>query len=231
MKKERAMARQARIVVAGWPHHVTQRGNRRQRVFFEERDYQAYLWHLGETCRRFGAAVWAYCLMPNHVHLVLLPKCRAALARSVGSTHHRYTWRINHHRGWCGHLWQDRFYSTAMDQGHLLAAVRYVELNPVRAGLVGEAAAWPWSSARHHLGQSADGLLSPGGLADLIGDWQAYLEGPEEPHQAETLRYHTRSGWPLGSDTAIAMLERELGRHLRPRVMGRPRKGEIGVPA
>ena len=114
------MARQARIVVAGWPHHVTQRGNRRQRVFFEERDYQAYLWHLGETCRRFGAAVWAYCLMPNHVHLVLLPKCRAALARSVGSTHHRYTWRINHHRGWCGHLWQDRFYSTAMDQGHLL---------------------------------------------------------------------------------------------------------------
>ncbi len=218
------MPRQPRIVVAGWPHHVTQRGNRRQQVFFGERDYQAYLRYLGEGCRRFGAAIWAYCLMPNHVHLVLVPKSQVALARSVSSAHHRYAWRTNRRRDWCGHLWQSRFYSTAMDQGHLLAAVRYVELNPVRAGLVGEAAAWPWSSARHHLGRSADGLLSPGVLEDLVGDWQTYLQGPKEPQEDEALRRHTRNGWPLGSETAIARLERELGRRLRPGSRGRPRK-------
>ncbi len=217
------MTRQARIVVAGWPHHVTQRGNRRQQVFFEANDYQAYLRHLGEGCRRFGAVVWAYCLMPNHVHLVLVPECQAALARCVGSAHHRYAWRTNRRHDWCGHLWQNRFYSTAMDQGHLLAAARYVELNPVRAGLVDEAAAWPWSSARHHLGQSTDGLLSPGVLEDLVEDWQAYLAGPEEPRETETLRRHTRSGWPLGSEQVLARLERDLGRRLRPGSMGRPR--------
>ncbi|MAG95904.1 MAG: transposase [Alphaproteobacteria bacterium] len=220
------MARQARIVVPGWPHHVTQRGNRRQRVFFEHRDFQAYRNHLGEACRRFGAAVWAYCLMPNHVHLVLVPDCRAALSRAVGSTHHRYTRRINRRRDWCGHLWQDRFYSTAMDEGHLLAAARYVELNPVRAGLVAKAAEWPWSSARHHLGQSPDELLSPGVLDGLVEDWQAYLRGPEEPQQSQILRHHTRNGWPLGSDQAIASLEQQLGCRLRPRSVGRPRRPE-----
>jgi putative transposase len=218
------MARRARVVAAGWPHHVTQRGNRRQRVFFEERDYQAYLWHLRQACRHHGVAVWAYCLMPNHVHLILVPDRAEALARCVGGTHHRYTRRINRRQGWCGHLWQDRFYSAAMDQGHLLAALRYVERNPVRAGLVASAAAWPWSSARHHLGTTRDGLLAPGPFCDLVGDWRAYLAEPEEPDLTKALRRHTRNGWPLGSDEAITALEVQLGRRLRPRSPG-PRPG------
>ena len=219
------MARQARIVAAGWPHHVIQRGNRRQQVFFEDRDYQAYRWHLGEACQRFGVAVWAYCLMPNHVHLVLVPESQAALGRSVGITHHRYTRRINHRLGWCGHLWQDRFKSTVMDQGYLLTAVRYVELNPVRAGLVAEPAAWPWSSARHHLAVRREGLLAAGPLDDLVEDWQAYLTGPAEPGQTEALRLHTRTGRPLGSESAVAALERQFGRPLRPQPPG-PRPAE-----
>ena len=136
------MARQARVVIPGVPHHVTQRGNRRQRTFFVEADYLAYLKIAAEALGEAGVKVWAYCLMPNHVHLIAVPPESSALARAVGSAHIRYTRMINRRERWTGYLWQGRFASFPMDEDHLIACARYVGPNPVRAGLVAEAADW-----------------------------------------------------------------------------------------
>src|SRR4030065_1065208 len=153
------MARLARVVVPGVWHHVTQRGNRRQQTFFNDEDYQAYLELLGEWCGQCGVEVWAYCLMPNHVHLIVVPDSEDGLHRALGEAHRRYTRRINLREGWRGHLWQGRFASFAMDQRHLLRAARYVELNPVRAKLCRAAWRWRWSSAAAHVAGRDDGLV------------------------------------------------------------------------
>jgi len=139
------MARLARVVVPGVAHHVTQRGNRRQPTFFQEDDYRAYLELLGHWCGRCGVEVWAYCLMPNHVHLIVVPENEDGLRRGLGEAHRRYTRRINFRAGWRGHLWQGRFASFAMDERYLRRAARYVELNPVRAKLCRMPWRWPWS--------------------------------------------------------------------------------------
>lgn len=142
------MARIARVVLPDYPHHVTQRGNRRQAVFFSHDDYRTYRTLLAGACRVARTQVWAYCFMPNHVHLILVPSHVDGLRQALGEAHRRYTRRINLREGWRGHLWQERFHSFPMDDAHLVAAARYVELNPVCAGLVQRAADWPWSSAR-----------------------------------------------------------------------------------
>src|ERR1051325_9749942 len=152
------MARLARVVATGLPHHVTHRGNRRQRVFFDDDDYEVYRALLAEGCRAAGVAVWAYCLMPNHVHLILVPSDQDGLRAALGETHRRYTRHVNLREGWRGYLWQGRFASFPMDEAHLLAGARYVELNPVRARLVRRARDWRWSSARAHLTGRDDGL-------------------------------------------------------------------------
>ena len=133
------MGRVARVVAPGFPHHVTQRGNRRMPVFFAEGDYRRYVALMAEWCGRFDVAVWAYCLMPNHVHLVLVPETAEGLSRAVSEAHRRYTQYVNSREGWRGHLWQGRFASFVMDEPYLLTATRYVELNPVRAGAGGGA--------------------------------------------------------------------------------------------
>jgi len=130
------MARVARVVAPGLPHHVTQRGNRRMDAFFCEDDYAVYLALMAEWCARYEVVVWAYCLMPNHVHLVAVPETLEGLSRAIGEAHRRYTRHVNFREGWRGHLWQERFASFVMDQDHLLTAMRYIELNPVKAGLV-----------------------------------------------------------------------------------------------
>ena len=116
------MARLARVVAPGLPHHVTQRGNRRQEVFFSDADCAAYKALLAEHCAAAGVAVWAYCLMPNHVHLILVPPDEDGLRAALGEAHRRYTRRVNFREGWRGYLWQGRFASFAMDERHLLAA-------------------------------------------------------------------------------------------------------------
>ena len=168
------MARLARLVVPGLPHHVTQRGNRRQQTFFCEEDYAAYLELMAEWCAKRGVEIWAYCLMPNHVHLVAVPQSKDGLRRAIGEAHRRYTRRINFREKWRGYLWQGRFASFVMDEPYLLAAARYVELNPLRANLVADAAEWPWSSAGAHLwrrrrwpGQSCSDVGDGGRLACL----------------------------------------------------------------
>ena len=144
------MPRIARIVAPGRAHHVTQRGNRRMETFFCDEDYQEYLSLLGHWCGEYDVRIWSYCLMPNHVHLILIPSTADGLRRAVAEVHRRYTRMINFREGWRGCLWQGRFASFVMSEQHLMGATHYVERNPVKADLVDRAEDWPWSSAAAH---------------------------------------------------------------------------------
>jgi putative transposase len=170
------MARLARIVVPTVPHHVTQRGNRRQTVFFGDGDYRAYLALLVEYAGKAGVSVWAWCLMPTHVHLMLAPPTADALRAALSEAHRRYSRLINFREGWRGYLWQGRFASCPMDPAHALAAARYIELNPVRARLAANPDDWSWSSARAHLTGVRDGLTDIPALGIDPGAWRAFLE-------------------------------------------------------
>ena len=216
------MARIARVVVPGLPHHITQRGNRRQRTFFVEDDYRRYLDLMAEWCDRCGVEIWAYCLMPNHVHLIAVPGSEADLRRAIGEAHRRYTDAINRRERWQGHLWQGRFTSIAMDERYLLAAARYVELNPVRGGLTDTPWGHPWSSAGAHLCGLNDVLARVKPLLERVPDWAAFLgAAPDETVGAE-LRAHELTGRPLGSEVFVERLEAQLGRALRAPPRGRP---------
>jgi len=208
------MARLARVVAAGLPHHVTQRGNRRQTVFFGDDDCETYRVLLSESCRAAGVEVWAYCLMPNHVHLILVPHDADGLRAALGEAHRRYTRHINFRQGWRGYLWQGRFASFPMDEPYLLAGARYVELNPVRARLARRAQDWPWSSARAHLAGRDDGLAAVRPLLDLAPDWSAFLGGGLREDDHAVIRAGERTGRPLGSPRFVARLEKRLKRPL-----------------
>ena len=219
-----AMARAARVVVPGHPHHVTQRGNRRLETFFGDADYRLYLKLLAEWCASAGTEVWAWCLMPNHVHLILTPSRGDGLRAALSETHRRYTRAINLREGWRGHLWQERFHSFPMDERYLLACARYVELNPVRAGLVKRPQQWRWSSARAHLDGQADGVTTVAPLLDRVPDWRGFLGGGIDEATLEAIRGHERSGHPLGGEAFFKKLESIVGRPGTPRHPGRPQK-------
>lgn len=169
------MARMSRLVVPGYPHHITQRGNRRMKTFFCDDDYRAYLELLAQAKTEARVTVWAYCLMPNHVHLVVVPDRADSLAQLFRSVHRHYSRRINFRENWRGHLWQERFHSFVMDERYLMATVRYTELNPVRARLCGRPKDWPWSSARAHLVGLDDPVIEVQPMLDRVGDWRRYL--------------------------------------------------------
>jgi len=209
------MARLARVVVPGMPHHITQRGNRRQTTFFGEEDYAAYLELMGAWCAERRVQIWAYCLMPNHVHLIGVPKREDGLRRAIGEAHRRYTRRVNFREGWRGHLWQGRFASFVMDEPYLLAAARYVELNPVRAGLATAPSAYRWSSARAHLKRRDDGLVTVAPLLAMAGNWRAVLNSALSEEELKRFREHERTGRVLGDDDFQKRLEKKLGRVLR----------------
>jgi putative transposase len=217
------MARLARIVVPGLAHHVTQRGNRREPIFFEPGDQEGYCDLLAEQVRKAQVAVWAYCLMPNHVHLVLVPDDADGLGRALGEAHRRYTNFINARGRWTGHLFQSRFASVVMDEAHLIAAVRYVSLNPVRARLVQPPEDWAWSSARAHLGGAGDGLVTVKPVLDRVGKGIAALLAPGADDEAAfaSLRGAEATGRPLGNADFIAGLERLLRRPIARRAPGR----------
>jgi putative transposase len=203
------------LVVPGFPHHIIQRGNRRQQTFFCDEDYAAYLELMAEWCGEHGVAIWAYCLMPNHVHLIAVPRTEDGLARAIGEAHRRYTRQINFREGWRGYLWQGRFASFVMDEPYLLAAARYVELNPVRAKLVSHARQWPWSSAKAHLKGCDDRLVQVEPLLAMVGDWKAFLRSAIREEELRDLQEHGRTGRPLGSVSFLDRLERLVGRELK----------------
>jgi putative transposase len=174
------MARLPRLVLPGYPYHVTQRGNRRQQTFFEEGDYSLYRDLLAEAARKVGAEVWAYCLMPNHVHVIAIPSDEDGLRRTFADAHRRYTGFINARHRWTGHLWQGRFGAVVMDEEHLAHAMRYVALNPVRARLVDRAEDWAWSSVRTHLTGADDALVTVRAARERYGDFASFLGMPAD---------------------------------------------------
>jgi putative transposase len=214
------MARLARVVMEGVAHHVTQRGNRRQQVFFGDDDYRAYRTLLAAGCRDAGVEIWAYCLMPNHVHLILTPTTRDGLRAALAEAHRRYTRAINLREGWRGYLWQGRFASVAMDEAHTMAAARYVVLNPVRARLARRADEWPWSSARAHLEGRGDGLVDVRPLLAREADWSGFLDRGVDEGFHRALQSSERTGRPLGSDGFVMGLEAALDRSLTPKKPG-----------
>jgi putative transposase len=210
------MARLARVVLPGHPHHVTQRGNGGARTFFGDDDYALYRDLLAAHCRAAAVEVWAWCLMPNHAHLILVPSDPDGLRRALARVHRIYAGVIQARRKRSGHFWQGRFGAVAMDDEHLAAALRYVSLNPVRARLVERAQDWRWSSARAHLRGRDDGLTALAPVRDRFPRFADLLDGEPEQDLFEPLRAAESIGRPLGNDRFLTRIERQTGRRLKP---------------
>ncbi len=215
------MARVARVVAAGYPHHITQRGNRRQQTFFCEDDYNTYIDFMSQSTKKWRVEIWAYCLMPNHVHMIAVPESEEGLRAAIGEAHRKYTRHINFREGWRGYLWQGRFASFPMDESYLLIAAKYVELNPVRAGIVKEPWEYPWSSAWAHMTGVDDKLVKVNPLLEIVEDWKEFLLSGIQKREIEELRKHERTGRPLGDEGFIKRLEVALGRILHKQKPGR----------
>lgn len=218
------MPRFRRLVVPGYPHHVTQRGVRRHTTFFDARDYRTYRRLALDLLDDARIELLAYCLMPNHIHAVVVPLEEHGLARFFGPLHKRYAQLTNMRYEWTGHLWQARFYSVVMHEEHALAAMRYVELNPVRSGLVSSPEDWPWSSARGNLGLVNDELLFDHSARKNTAYWSEFLATPEDPTQLSTLRRQTTTGRPGGDPKFIDSIESLSGRRVRPHSVGRKKR-------
>jgi putative transposase len=212
------------LVVPGYPHHITQRGVRRQTTFFDERDYRAYLGLAKALLADATIEIWTYCLMPNHMHAVVVPQHPNSLATFFGAVHKTYAELTNRRYDWSGHLWQNRFFSVVMDEHHTLACLRYVELNPVRSGLVTKASDWPWSSARGNLRILDDPLIPERSALRIIPDWHAYLARRENETDLRALRKTTCTGRPDGDAKFIRRVEDITGRRVRRRRSGRKKK-------
>ena len=225
------MARLPRVEALETPHHVTQRGNARRQIFDSDADRLVYLAILGQHARLRGLGIIGYCLMPNHVHLIVVPRFPGAMATALRDAHSRYAAYLNARKASNGHLWQGRYFSCPMDSNHLWTALRYVELNPVRAGLAGRAEDYLWSSARAH-------LLGERGTVALFGEWSQrwtpsewrdFVEARDLEASDTTIRLHTHTGRPLGTLDFVRHLEDKLRRRLAPRRVGRPRRKALAV--
>jgi putative transposase len=227
------MARLSRIVIPSVPHHVTQRGNRRLPIFFSDEDRSAYLSLIAEACAAHGTICLAWCLMDNHVHLILVPSSEDGLRATLGEAHRRYSRRINFREGWRGYLFQGRFASYPMDDAHLMVAVRYVENNPVAAQMVARAEEWRWSSARSHIAGKRlkdDPLTDVAALGQHVRNWRALLrvgvEAADDLASVEEIEARTRTGRPLASPEWIAEAEAAMERTLAPQKRGpKPKPG------
>lgn len=213
------MARTARIVIPGYPHHVTQRGNHRQAVFFDDAERDFYLVLMRKYFALFQVQAAGYSLMTNHVHHIVSPAMPTSLAKGIGRLHNDFARWQHIQRDLTGHLWQNRFFSCPLDEDHFWKALRYAELNPVRAGLVQYAWEWPWSSARAHVsGVDETGLLNMDLWKSRFDGsrWKEFLEeGLRASDEQDRIRMATRTGRPLGGEAFVRHLEALTGRSLR----------------
>jgi putative transposase len=214
------MSRLPRLVIPGVPHHVTQRGNGRAQTFFADGDYELYRDLLAESCHAANVEVWAWVLMPNQVHLILTPADADGLRRALAPVHRRYAGTIHARLRRTGHFWQGRFGAVAMDEAHLAVAVRYVALNPVRAGLVARAQDWRWSSVHAHLPGADDSITALAPILERFPRFAAFIATEPDPDASARLRQAESTGRPLGSDAFIERLETETKRVLKPRQRG-----------
>jgi len=220
------MPRIARIIAPHYPHHITQRGNNRAVVFFDDEDKAAYLSLLKDYRERFSVDVWAYCLMTNHVHILALPSDEESLSRCIGRTNLLYTQHVNRKYRRNGRLWQNRFFSTIVDTDQYLWAVaRYIEMNPVKSGMVMRPEDYPWSSCRAHISGTADGIVTGEGfLSDTDRDAYNIFLRQKDPEMDQQIRIKTSTGRPLGSEAFLLRLEGMLRRKVVPGKPGRPQK-------
>ncbi|MHB9027103.1 MAG: transposase [Armatimonadota bacterium] len=210
------MPRFARVIAPGCPHHITHRGNRNDDVFFSRQDREDYCRILAEYAEEYGLEIWAHCLMTTHIHVVAVPAREDSLALAIGRAHMKYARWVNRRQGWQGHLWANRFYSTVLDEAHCWAAMKYIERNPIRAGLATRAEDYPWSSARAHILGQPDPLLTPSPLEGTWtpADWSAWVNGSEDDEIVKLLRANTNTGWPTGAVGFVEELEQRLDRRL-----------------
>jgi putative transposase len=220
------MARLARVVIPGLPHHVTQRAGGRARTFFGDADYALYRDLLAEACRAARVEVWAWCLLPSAVQLILVPADKDGLRRALAKTHRAYAGIIHARRRRTGHFWRGRFGSVVIDEAHLAAAVHDLSASPVRVRLVRRAQDWRWSSVHAHLYGRDDGLTTPGPLRKRFAPFRKFFAGPPDPAAVVRLRAAQSVGRPVGNQAFMARLERLTKRPLRPAKRGpRPRRG------
>jgi len=221
------MPRIARIVIPNVPHHITQRGNNKQDVFFVDDDKKAFLGFLKEQSAKYGLIIDGFCLMTNHIHIIATPRKEYSLAKTMGRTNLLYAQYINYMHGRGGHLWQNRFFSCPMDTSYFFKALCYMEQNPVRAKMVRYPWTYRWSSAGFHTGNDDEfGLMNKARWEKQSSglDWKVILRDRMEKLDINRLRIYSRTGRPLGSDKFISKLEVILGRRLRALPRGRPRK-------
>jgi putative transposase len=226
------MARFARVVAVDIAHHITQRGNAKRFILDGDADREVYLNLLKESIEQHEISLIGYCLMSNHVHLVIIPRKADGMAAALKLTHGRYAafWNAKHRSS--GHVWQGRYYSYPLDREHLWRALRYTELNPVRAGLVAQAESWTWSSAAIHCGAAAVGgflAMEPWKEQWSVSSWKEYLSAGETESEILSVRQCTHTGRPLGTEEFVCDLEGSTKRRLAPRKGGRPPKSAEDV--
>jgi len=214
------MARIARIVIPGIPHLVTQRGNRREQVFFEDGDYQLYTDFILEAAAKANCEVWGFCWMPNHTHTILVPKDEDGLRKTFADAHRRYTAHINNRLKVTGHLWQGRFGSVALDEDHIKHALHYVSLNPVRAKLVKKPQQWKWSSVSHHLNNENDRAFKATPALKRIGNFKSFIATKVKDETYKLLRSGETVGRPAGDLEWLKKLEKKTGRKIIPNKRG-----------
>ena len=222
------MARIARIVATGYPYHIAQRGNNKQAVFLDNADRKTYLELIKRHSVKYQLDILAYCLMTNHVHFIVIPNAEKALAKTFNFAHMRYSQYFNKKMGMCGHLWQGRFYSCVMDEKYVYACARYIERNPVRAKIVKNPLNYKWSSARIHCGMEKNDELGVKKLFNYVGnnpkEWSSFIVKVDKDEDVTAIRGHTLKGAPIGEEKFIKKLENKLGRILKLRPRGRPKK-------
>jgi putative transposase len=220
------MPRIARVVAVSYPHHITQRGNNRADVFFDDEDRAYYIKTLKKYCLKWRVKIWAYCLMSNHVHLLAVPASEESLAQCIGRTNLMYTQYANRKYQRSGRLWQNRFFSTIVeDKPYVWAVVRYIELNPVKAKQVQKPEDYPWSSCKANISGKVNELISGHTLMEEA-ERKAYRKFLQQTDvkTEQKIRQATSTGRPLGSEGFIKKLERKLSRRLLPGKAGRPQK-------
>ncbi len=224
------MPRLARIIAPGLPHHITQRGNYSQDVFGDDNDRRRYLTWVDEYSRKYDLSIITYCLMPNHVHFIVIPSGEDSISRTFNTAHMRYSQYRNKKMGATGHLWQARFFSCVMDEKHLTAAARYIERNPVRAHITKTAYDYVWSSAKDHVNNTRASIINSGELFKYIdidkAKWRSFIDMPDNTDDISDIRKYTMTGRPLGRESFINKLEKEIGERLHALPVGRPKSIE-----
>jgi len=225
------MPRVARFVIPGYPFHITHRGNNKQEIFQTDEDRRRYLYWFEEAKQKYGMRIISYCLMSNHVHFIALAENELSFAKTINTVHMRYAQYFNQKNDRVGHLWQGRYYSCILDNAHLLAAVRYVERNPVRTVMVAKPWEWAWSSTREHLGLEKQGIISLESIYSYVSvsSWQEYIDIDDRPEDLLEIRKQTFSLRAWAEDGFKEFIEEKYGVQFKFNPKGRPKLEKIGT--